>query len=51
MIQRPDDVVRAAYNLLLSREPEPSGLRHWFSALENGLSRLEQFKECVPTTR
>ena len=41
MIDRPDEVVRAAYNLLLSREPEPVGLRHWSSALANGLSRVE----------
>jgi FkbM family methyltransferase len=41
VIQAADEVVRAAYNLLLSREPEPVGLRHWASALQNGLSRVE----------
>jgi FkbM family methyltransferase len=40
MIQ-PADVVRSAYNLLLGRDPEPAGLRHWSHALENGLSRVE----------
>jgi FkbM family methyltransferase len=41
MMQRPDDVVRTAYDLLLSREPEPAGLRHWSSELEHGMSRSE----------
>jgi FkbM family methyltransferase len=41
VIQHPDEVVRAAYNLLLSRDPEAAGLRHWSGALKNGLSRIE----------
>ncbi len=41
MIQRADEVVHAAYNLLLSRDPEPAGLEHWSHALENGFSRVE----------
>lgn len=41
MIRPADEVVRSAYNLLLSREPEPVALQHWASALENGLSKVE----------
>jgi FkbM family methyltransferase len=38
---RAEEVVHAAYNLLLSRDPEPAGLKHWSIALENGLPRAE----------
>ena len=41
MIERPHEVVAAAYNLLLDRDPEPAGLKHWSSALESGLARSE----------
>jgi len=41
MIDGADEVVRAAYNLLLDREPEPVGLKHWSTALRNGLSKVE----------
>jgi FkbM family methyltransferase len=41
MMQRADEVVQVAYNLLLNRDPEPSGLKHWSSALDRGLSRVE----------
>jgi FkbM family methyltransferase len=41
MIERPDEVVAAAYNLLLDRDPEPAGLRHWSSALASGLPRTQ----------
>jgi FkbM family methyltransferase len=41
MIEHPDDVVAAAYNLLFDRDPEPAGLRHWSSALASGLPRQE----------
>ena len=41
MIQRADEVVHAAYNLLLSRDPEPAGLKHWSRCLESGLSKVE----------
>lgn len=34
-------VVKAAYNLLLNREPEPAGLQYWAQALERGLPRDE----------
>ncbi|HKE88055.1 MAG TPA: FkbM family methyltransferase [Vicinamibacterales bacterium] len=50
MIERPDDVVRAAYNLLLSRDPEAAGLRHWSSALQNGLSRVEFIRAVLAST-
>jgi len=38
---RADEIVHAAYNLLLSRDPEPAGLTHWTTALANGLPRAE----------
>jgi FkbM family methyltransferase len=41
MIVRAEEVVQAAYNLLLNREPEPAGLKHWSGALASGLSRME----------
>jgi FkbM family methyltransferase len=41
MLERSDDVVAAAYNLLFGRDPEPAGLKHWSSALEDGLPRTE----------
>jgi FkbM family methyltransferase len=41
MIDRPDEVVAAAYNLLFDREPDPAGLKHWSSSLSSGLSRTE----------
>ena len=41
MNQRPQEVVAAAYQLLLDREPEPAGLKHWSSALEGGLAQTE----------
>jgi FkbM family methyltransferase len=41
MMLRTEEVVQVAYNLLLNREPEPSGLKHWSSALDRGLSRVE----------
>ena len=40
MIARADEVVHAAYNLLLNREPEPVALNHWSQALNGGLSRV-----------
>ena len=36
-----EEVVRLAYHLLLNRDPEAAGLRHWSSAIDNGLSRIE----------
>ena len=50
MIQRADEVVQAAYNLLLNREPEPVGLKHWSIALQNGLSRVEFVRAILAST-
>src|ERR671918_1498992 len=41
MLQRAEHVVEVAYNLLLSRDPDPAGLKHWSSALESGLPTVE----------
>ena len=41
MIATAQEVVEAAYNLLLNREPEPAGLKHWSNELDSGLSRVE----------
>ena len=41
MNERASDVVTTAYNLLLDRDPEPAGLKHWSSALESGMPRAE----------
>ena len=41
MIERAEDVVSVAYNLLLNREPDPAGLKHWSTELDNGLSRMK----------
>ena len=38
--------VSAAYNVLLDRDPEPAGLKHWSECLANGLSR-PQFLRAV----
>jgi FkbM family methyltransferase len=35
------EVVKAAYNLLLNREPEPAGLQYWSRALEGGMSQVD----------
>jgi FkbM family methyltransferase len=36
-----EDLVRSVYSVLLDREPEPAGLKHWSSALCNGLQKDE----------
>lgn len=36
-----EELVKVVYNLLLGRDPEPAGLRHWSSALNNGLTQIE----------
>jgi FkbM family methyltransferase len=40
------EFVKAMYNLLLNREPDPAGLKHWATALQNGL-RKEEFLHAV----
>lgn len=50
MTETAADVVKAAYNLLLNREPEAAGLRHWSSALDGGLSRLEFVRAVVSSS-
>jgi len=42
MFSNHDELVKAAYNVLLDRDPEPGGLKYWSSALQNGL-RKEEF--------
>lgn len=41
MLSEHEKLVTATYNVLLNREPEPAGLKHWSHALENGLRREE----------
>ena len=41
MIAGDDDFVTAAYCVLLGRDPEPAGLRHWSAMLSNGLARTQ----------
>jgi FkbM family methyltransferase len=41
MMIETSELVHAAYQLLLSRDPEPAALRHWSHMLDNGLSRVE----------
>ena len=50
MIARAEEVVQAAYNLLLNREPEPAGLKHWSQALDDGLSRVEFVRAVLAST-
>jgi FkbM family methyltransferase len=39
MISEPEELVKAAYNVVFGRDPEPAGLRHWASAVQHGLRR------------
>lgn len=41
MISEHEELVRAAYNVLFGRDPEPGGQKHWSSALKGGLQREE----------
>ncbi len=41
MLPECEKFVRATYNVLLNRDPEPAGLKHWSNALQNGLRREE----------
>ena len=50
MIARAEEVVQAAYNLLLNREPEPVALSHWSQALNGGLSRVEFVRAVLAST-
>jgi FkbM family methyltransferase len=50
MIVRSEEVVQSAYNLLLNREPEPAGLKHWAHALDHGLSRVEFVRAVLAST-
>jgi FkbM family methyltransferase len=50
MIATAREVVEAAYNLLLNREPEPAGLKHWSHALDTGLSRVEFVRAVLAST-
>ena len=50
MIATAQEVVEAAYNLLLNREPEPEGLKHWSHELDSGLSRVEFVRAVLAST-
>jgi len=39
MILEHEEFVKATYNVLLNRDPEPAGLKHWSNVLQNGLRR------------
>jgi FkbM family methyltransferase len=39
--------VSAAYNLLLDRDPEPAGLKHWSECLANGLSKTQFLRAVI----
>src|SRR5262249_11602542 len=41
MSSKPEELVKAIYNLLLDRNPEPGGLKHWSGVLQNGLSKKD----------
>jgi FkbM family methyltransferase len=41
MSSKPEELVKAIYNLLLDRNPEPAGLKHWSGVLQNGLSKKD----------
>lgn len=41
MIASDDEFVTATYCVLLGRDPEPAGLRHWSTLLEKGLERAQ----------
>jgi len=41
MAPKSEELLKAVYQLLLDRDPEPGGLKHWSSILQNGLSKQE----------
>jgi FkbM family methyltransferase len=40
-------IVKGIYNVLLGRDPEPGGLRHWTSCLASGLSEVDLLRSVV----
>jgi FkbM family methyltransferase len=42
-----EGLVRSAYRLLLDREPEPAGLKHWSEAITGGLTRNEFLRSMI----
>src|SRR5262249_45139544 len=46
----PEELVKATYNLLLDRNPEPGGLKHWSSLLQNGLSKQEFLRAVISSS-
>jgi FkbM family methyltransferase len=42
--------VSAAYNVLLDRDPEPAGLKHWSECLANGLSKPQFLRAVISST-
>jgi FkbM family methyltransferase len=43
-------LVTSAYNLLLDRDPEPAGLKHWSECLANGLSKAEFLRAVISSS-
>jgi FkbM family methyltransferase len=43
-------LVTSAYNLLLDRDPEPAGLKHWSECLANGLSKAEFLRAVIASS-
>ena len=41
MISEHEALVKAAYNVLFDRDPDPAGQKHWSNALQGGLQREE----------
>jgi FkbM family methyltransferase len=46
MISEHEELVKATYSVLLNRDPEPAGLKHWSTALQGGLLR-EDFLRAI----
>jgi FkbM family methyltransferase len=42
--------VNAAYNVLLDRDPEPAGLRHWSECLANGLTKTQFLRAVISSS-
>jgi FkbM family methyltransferase len=43
-------LVTSVYNLLLDRDPEPAGLKHWSECLANGLSKAEFLRAVISSS-
>jgi len=43
-------IVKRTYNVLLGRDPDPGGLKHWMSCLASGLSEEDLLRSIVSST-